>query len=184
MSATGPQDGPTPVFSSPTSTPGPNEFLPSDTSMNRFRNFYRMATGKMSTEGQKKYWNDADLRYEAIDCKRCESQRDWLLQYSPIVNFMKDNIRQLGGQLDKSNIRCRRCVLPSDGHAKALVGNAGGFDKEYGIKLCANWLNTRSQVEDVMAHEMVHAYDHMRFKVDWDAQDDLRHVACTEVSQS
>jgi inner membrane protease ATP23 len=38
-------------------------------------------------------------------------------------------------------------------------------------------------MEDTMAHEMVHAYDHLRFKVDWDAQD-LRHVACAEVSIS
>lgn len=30
-----------------------------------------------------------------------------------------------------------------------------------------------------MAHEMVHAYDHLRFKVDW--TDNLRHAACTEV---
>lgn len=30
-----------------------------------------------------------------------------------------------------------------------------------------------------MAHEMVHAYDHLRFKLDWDS--DLRHAACTEV---
>lgn len=30
-----------------------------------------------------------------------------------------------------------------------------------------------------MAHEMVHAYDHLRFKLNWDS--DLRHAACTEV---
>ena len=57
----------------------------------------------------------------------------------------------------------------------------GGFDAKYGIKLCANYLETKSQLEDTMAHEMVHAYDHLRFKVDWDAED-LTHVACTEVS--
>jgi hypothetical protein len=30
-----------------------------------------------------------------------------------------------------------------------------------------------------MAHEMVHAFDHLRFKVNW--SDNLRHAACTEV---
>jgi hypothetical protein len=34
-------------------------------------------------------------------------------------------------------------------------------------------------LEDTMAHEMVHAYDHLRFKVNW--TDNLRHAACTEV---
>jgi inner membrane protease ATP23 len=147
------------------------DFLPGSDVWTRWRNFYRMASGRMSPEGQKKYWHDADVRYEAVDCKRCETQRDWLLQYSPIVRFMGDNIRQLGGDLGKHNIRCRRCE----------TGMQGGFDQTYGIKLCANYVETRKQMEDTMAHEMVHAYDHLRFKVDWDAQD-LRHVACTEVS--
>ncbi len=30
--------------------------------------------------------------------------------------------------------------------------------------------------------EMVHAYDHLRFKVDW--ENDLRHAACTEIRAS
>lgn len=33
-----------------------------------------------------------------------------------------------------------------------------------------------------MAHEMVHAFDHLRFKVNW--TDNLRHAACTEVCLS
>ena len=147
-----------------------SNFIPSDTMMNRFRNFYRMATGSMSPEGQKTYWKDADMRYEKTDCKRCEAHRDWLLQYSPVVRFIGDNIKQLGGDLGKHNIRCRRCD----------VGARAGFDSRYGIQLCANWLNKRSEVEDAMAHEMVHAYDHLRFKVDWNGAN-LRHQACTEV---
>jgi hypothetical protein len=158
----------------PHTTPGGTAtFLPSDTLLNRFRNFYRMATGSMSPTGQVQYWRDADIRHEAIDCRRCESQRDYLLQYSPIIRFMSDNIRQLGGDLGKHNMRCRRCE----------TGMRGGFDAKYGIKLCANWIDTQSQMEDTMAHEMVHAYDQLRFKVDWEGKD-LRHVACTEVSKS
>lgn len=30
-----------------------------------------------------------------------------------------------------------------------------------------------------MAHELIHAFDHCRFKVDWN---NLRHHACSEVS--
>ncbi len=36
-------------------------------------------------------------------------------------------------------------------------------------------------MEDTIAHEMIHAYDHLRFKVD---VANLRHAACTEVSYS
>jgi inner membrane protease ATP23 len=160
----------------PTKAPNPPsttsaDFLAGADMWTRWCNFYRMASGRMSPESQKKYWHDADVRYEAIDCKRCESQRDWLLQYSPIIRFMSDNIKQLGGDLGKHNMRCRRCE----------TGMQGGFDPRYGIKLCANYVDTKSQMEDTMAHEMVHAYDHLRFKVDWESKD-LKHVACTEVS--
>lgn len=48
-----------------------------------------------------------------------------------------------------------------------------------GIVLCANHLRDRKTTEDVLSHEMVHAYDYMRFKYDkWN----LKHMACTEVS--
>jgi hypothetical protein len=33
-------------------------------------------------------------------------------------------------------------------------------------------------MQDTLVHEMVHVYDHARFKVDWS---DLRHHACSEV---
>jgi inner membrane protease ATP23 len=54
-----------------------------------------------------------------------------------------------------------------------------GFDHQYGIKVCANWVQSKSMMEDVVAHEMVHAYDHLRFKTTLD--EDLRHAACSEV---
>lgn len=34
-----------------------------------------------------------------------------------------------------------------------------------------------------MTHEMVHAYDYLRFKVDFETHD-LRHAACTEIRAS
>ena len=40
-------------------------------------------------------------------------------------------------------------------------------------------MKDQGHLEDTMAHEMVHAYDHLRFKVDW--TNNLRHAACTEV---
>jgi mitochondrial inner membrane protease ATP23 len=167
-----------------TQTPPPNtraggaaEFQSGNTLLTRFTNFYRMATGSMSPAGQVAYWHDADLRYETLDCRRCESQRDYLLQYSPIIRYLSSQIALLGGTLDKSNIRCRRC----EPHERM----EGGFDPKYGIKLCANVLEGRGRVEDTLAHEMVHAWDHLRWKVDWEAGGgNLRAVACTEVSES
>jgi inner membrane protease ATP23 len=92
------------------------------------------------------------------------------LRTGPIITFLRREIRDLGKETDinSTNIRCRRCT----------TNQGGGFDPNYGILLCANEMRSRKQVEDTMAHEMIHAYDHVRFKVDrWN----LRHQACTEV---
>ncbi|RHZ58467.1 mitochondrial inner membrane protease ATP23 [Aspergillus thermomutatus] len=126
----------------------------------------------MTDEGKEQFRTARDIRNEAADCKRCEDQRDYLLQYSPIIRFLSDNIRQLGGDLSSHNIYCRRCTSRK----------AGGFDPEYGILLCANEMKDQGHLEDTMAHEMVHAYDHLRFKVDW--TNNLRHAACTEIRAS
>lgn len=88
----------------------------------------------------------------------------------PIIRFLRQNINQLGGDINSNNIFCRRCPKRQ----------AGGFDPDYGIQICANELRgSQSRLEDTLAHEMVHAYDHLRFKLDWTGN--LRHAACTEV---
>lgn len=91
------QPQPQPQIPPNTRPGGTAPFLPGNTLLTRFTNFYRMAIGSMSPHGQAAYWHDADLRYESLDCTRCESQRDYLLQYSPIIRFLSSHIEQLGG---------------------------------------------------------------------------------------
>ena len=92
-----------------------------------------------------------------------------------MITFLREQIRTTGDgpDINPSNVRCRRCPPNWRQH--------GGFDSNYGILLCANNLRTRSKVEDSLAHEMIHAYDHVRFKVD---PQNLRHQACTEIRAS
>lgn len=87
----------------------------------------------------------------------------------PLIRYMSENVQKLGGDLSSHNIYCRRCTNRK----------AGGFDPNYGILICANEMRDQGHLEDTIAHEMVHAHDHLRFKVDW--MDNLRHAACTEV---
>lgn len=92
-----------------------------------------------------------------------------------MVNFLRQNVEKLGGELDARNVICRRCdTLDRKGIKQ------GAFAGEAGILLCANHVRDRKSMEDVLAHEMVHAYDFMRFRVE---KGDLRHAACTEVSE-
>ena len=131
--------------------------------------FFSILTGGASPKERETYFKTKDTLNEARDCARCDTDKEWLFQNSPIVRFMRHNINLLGQDINSDNVRCRRCETKQ----------SGGFDPEYGILICANHLRNRGHLEDTMAHEMVHAWDHLRFKNN--DPYDLRHAACTEV---
>jgi mitochondrial inner membrane protease ATP23 len=151
-----------------------------DPSMKWWMNYFRILSGRMTPEGQFHYREWRYRENEARDCKRCDDYRDWLLQYSPTVRFLSEKVEALNGRLDATNVICRRCParLTEDGTVRR---QSGGFDPNHGILLCANEVRDRKHLEDTLAHEMVHAWDHLRWKVDWRGDVDLRHAACTEV---
>ncbi|KAF2403335.1 mitochondrial inner membrane protease atp23 [Trichodelitschia bisporula] len=142
-----------------------------DTSFYSWQTWFRALTGEITDEEKRGYLLARDVIKEESDCKRCEESRDWLFKYSPIVSFLQREIADIGPEINSDNVRCRRCT----------TSQSGGFDSNYGILLCANEMRNRKQVEDTLAHEMVHAYDHVRFKVD---PDNMRHQACTEIRAS
>jgi inner membrane protease ATP23 len=175
----------------PANTPEPiNSSTDIDPSFYTWQTWFKALSGSITTEERQKYMQARDVIKEESDCKRCEKQRDWLFEHSectlhalcfgcnhltdlisgPIITFLRREIRSLGKDTDinSTNVRCRRCTTTQ----------GGGFDPDYGILICANEIRNRKRLEDTMAHEMVHAYDHVRFKMDtWN----LRHQACTEV---
>lgn len=151
-----------------------NKSLPYDKAWYTWSSFFNILTGRASDDETKKYFHMRGLKFEDQDCKRCEERREWLFQYSPVVRFLRENVEKLGGELNKDNVICRRCDTLA-----AAGPTAGAFSSEWGILLCANHLKNKGHQEDVMAHEMVHAYDHMRFKYD---KLNLKHMACTEVN--
>lgn len=143
-------------------------------------NYFKILTGNMTPEGQFHYREWRYRVHEERDCKRCDEYRDWLFAYSPVVRFMSDRVRALNGRLDAENVVCRRCParLDEDGQVRR---QSGGFSPDHGILLCANEVRDRKHLEDTLAHEMVHAWDHLRWKVDWTGDKDLKHAACAEV---
>ncbi|KAL9603485.1 MAG: hypothetical protein Q9219_001172 [cf. Caloplaca sp. 3 TL-2023] len=134
-------------------------YIPGHDLSTRWGNSFRLLFGQMTDEGALQWKQDRDEQNEEADCARCVKHRDYLLMYSPIIRFMRQNINKLGGDVHQDNIRCRKCTHLAQ----------GGFDKDYGILLCANNLRRQGDVEDTLAHEMVHAYDHLRFQVQWEA---------------
>lgn len=125
----------------------------------------------LTNEEKAQFEHDYRAKYMNMSCQSCEQYRDWMFQFSPSVRFMMDHVKRLGGNLSAKNIVCEEC--------DDLKG--GGFHPQYGILLCSNRMTDKWQLEDVMAHELVHAYDHLKFEVD---PSNLRHHACTEIRAS
>ncbi|KAF2019412.1 mitochondrial inner membrane protease ATP23 [Aaosphaeria arxii CBS 175.79] len=140
-----------------------------------WRNTFSIMLGRMSGNRdeslEERYFAEQDVVKAEAFCRRCEDRRDYLLQYSPIVRFMRDEVSKLGGDLNARNIHCRVCTKEQ----------SGGFHIDHGILLCANKFRNQGHQEDTMAHEMVHAWDHLKFKIE---DDNLRHQACLEIRAS
>ncbi|KAG9290280.1 hypothetical protein G9A89_022256 [Geosiphon pyriformis] len=97
-----------------------------------------------------------------------EAEREKDLEKSPIVVFMLQRLEQAGCKIERNHFRC----LPCD------ATRTGGFSPGHGILLCQNRFYGKSHQQDTMVHEMIHLYDHCRFKVDWN---NCLHHACSEV---
>lgn len=91
-----------------------------------------------------------------------------MLQYSPSVIFMREQIEKVGGYVSPFDIKCQICPQPK----------LGGFHPENGIQLCANYIPDKWTLNDTLSHELIHWYDNTRFKVNWM---DLKHHACSEI---
>lgn len=57
-------------------------FVPGDDTWTHWRNVFAIMSGKMTEKGKEEFRLARDIRNEAADCRRCENQRDYLLQWS------------------------------------------------------------------------------------------------------
>lgn len=101
-------------------------------------------------------------------CDSCNEWKKWVINYSPNVRFMIEQIQNAGGTVDLSKVNCEICKEPK----------YGGFHPQLGIQLCANYIPDKWKLNDTLSHELVHWYDNTQFYVDWL---NLRHHACTEI---
>ncbi|KDN44564.1 hypothetical protein K437DRAFT_256999 [Tilletiaria anomala UBC 951] len=127
---------------------------------------------------------------EQVARERCEGWKDELFRTSPMVRFMAKHL---------SIVSCDPLATESASSSPTASGTqvriliaacppdiAGGFSPappgspaaDSGILLCSNRMMSKTHMEDTLAHEMIHWWDHCRFHVRWD---DLRHHACSEI---
>ncbi|CAE6448978.1 unnamed protein product [Rhizoctonia solani] len=121
----------------------------------------------LSEEEQSKRDKLKGLEREEAQWRRCEAWKNDLMKNSPVVVFMLKHLALHQTNLTSAHVHCAPCD-PT---------RAGGFSPEAGILLCQDRFMSKSHMQDTLVHEMIHVYDHARFKVNWS---DLRHHACSE----
>ncbi|ODN78745.1 mitochondrial inner membrane protease ATP23 [Cryptococcus amylolentus CBS 6039] len=138
-------------------------------SFERWRHSLALFTGMgLSPAEQEERLKLQDAGKLEKDWDKCEKWKRDLSNYSPIVSFLLNHLRISGCAFPSSSIQCHPCP----------ENRAGGFAPEHGILLCQDRFFNKKHMEDTLAHELIHAYDHCRFKVDWG---NLRHHACSEI---
>ncbi|KAK0547907.1 Mitochondrial inner membrane protease atp23 [Tilletia horrida] len=98
----------------------------------------------------------------------------------PDPNYIPDDLENASQYYAPVSPLGRIIFVPCD------ANRAGGFQEalpphESGIVICSNRVKSKNQMEQVLAHEMIHWFDHCRFHVNWD---NLRHRACSEIRAS
>ena len=103
--------------------------------------------------------------------ERCERElHDMATRTSPIVRFMLQKLAEDGCAIDARFFSVETCD-------KSVVG---GFRPPDGVVMCHNQIHDRTTMENMLAHELIHAYDQCRGgkKMNWL---DVRQHACSEV---
>jgi len=101
--------------------------------------------------------------------RTCEKWKAEMMNYSPSVVFMLKHLKLSGCIVKSEDIICAPCDFTK----------SGGFASNEGaVVLCQGKFMNKTHMEHTLVHELVHMYDHCKFKVDWN---NLRHHACSEI---
>lgn len=126
---------------------------------------------RLTPSERRAYEKFRDGRFGTDQIKRYEKIRNELFESSPTIVFMLKQLERLNCGMTEQDVHCHVCDEQK----------SGGFHPDYGIMLCANKYLPRKTVENTISHEMIHAWDHCRFNVDWT---NLMHHACSEIRAS
>ncbi|CAK4086507.1 unnamed protein product [Aphanomyces euteiches] len=106
---------------------------------------------------------------------KCEEMREVAMEKCPKVTFLVRAMERMG---------CKIKDIPDFFSSEHCNGNInGGFrlnDKgKPGVVLCQNHILDQEWMNRTLAHELIHAFDHCRAKIDW--RTDCDSHACSEV---
>ncbi|KII93094.1 hypothetical protein PLICRDRAFT_49171 [Plicaturopsis crispa FD-325 SS-3] len=148
----------------PSNGPSLPQQSPSETrAFDRWRKKIGVITGMGLTEEER------SSEMQRMHHQTCEERKTFLMNNSPNVIFMLKHLKLSGCDVKSENIPCMPCDMT----------RAGGFQPDIGaVVLCQGHYFSKKHMEDTLVHELIHMYDHCKFKVDWG---NLRHHACSEI---
>ncbi|KAK7150162.1 hypothetical protein R3I94_009464 [Phoxinus phoxinus] len=102
---------------------------------------------------------------------KCHIMLQFAMDTSPYAQLLLAAMRSSGCAVQKDrHFSCEDC----DGTV------SGGFDAATSqIVLCQNNIHQQAHMNRVVTHELIHAFDHCRARVDWFSNP--RHLACSEI---
>ncbi|KAF3622449.1 putative glycerol-3-phosphate dehydrogenase [NAD(+)]-like isoform X1 [Capsicum annuum] len=88
---------------------------------------------------------------------------------TPMVKFLKEHLEKSGCRIGDNFIKAIHCDKKV----------SGGYVRGHGIIVCSNYMNIQDEVNQVVIHELIHAYDDCRAaNLDWA---NCAHHACSEI---
>ncbi|KAK3579056.1 hypothetical protein CHS0354_029914 [Potamilus streckersoni] len=115
---------------------------------------------------------DTDMIKQGRDLQtvKCEKNVIWCAEKDPRIKLLMGALKSRGCPIDLGrHVSCEPCNFNVN----------GGYDPvKNQVVVCKNMSKTKNACCNVMAHELLHAFDACRAKVDFS---DLQHLACTEI---
>ncbi|CAI9111160.1 OLC1v1011311C1 [Oldenlandia corymbosa var. corymbosa] len=112
--------------------------------------------------------NSPTVRGGGVSVKECENMIKRSLR-TPTVKFLKEHMEKAGCNISDNFMKAVHCD-------KQI---SGGYLRGEGIMVCANYMNLQDEVNQVVIHELIHAYDDCRAaNLDWT---NCAHHACSEI---
>ncbi|XP_049358570.1 mitochondrial inner membrane protease ATP23-like [Solanum verrucosum] len=88
---------------------------------------------------------------------------------TPMVKFLKEHLEKSGCRIGDNFIKASHCDQKI----------SGGYARGRGIIVCSNHMQIQDEVNQVLIHELIHAYDECRAaNLDWA---NCAHHACSEI---
>lgn len=88
---------------------------------------------------------------------------------TPMVKFLKEHLEKSGCRIGDNFIRAVHCNKMASGF----------YVRGLGIQVCSNYMRYQDEVNQVIIHELIHAYDECRAaNLEWS---NCAHHACSEI---